>query len=54
MEDQKTFSGNSVKLLESRRIIMGYKGWAPSAAGYPPFCDFAKKVLRLKGAEKFE
>jgi len=43
-----------VKLLESRRIIMGYKGWAPSANGYPPFSNFAKQVLEKKGQEEFE
>jgi len=33
---------------------MGYKGWAPSASGYPPFSAFAKKVLEKKGQDAFE
>jgi hypothetical protein len=28
-----------VKLMESRRIVMGYEGWATT---YPPFTDFAR------------
>lgn len=39
--------------MESRRIIMGYKGWAPSADGYPPFSNFAKTVLEKKGPQVF-
>jgi len=36
--------------MESRRIVMGYKGWATT---YPHFTDFAKRVLSTRGPFAF-
>lgn len=42
-EKESSYNARSVKLMDSRRIDMGYEGWATT---FPPFNDFAKKVMR--------